>query len=577
MNFQTILYLRASGKIVSILPSKYIRSKHEKLRLCPGYAHEDLNFLYFPSKLPVDPARDCVRFVSPSHPPIVINEAGLPLIYMAKKLPFLQAREQFKKIIVNFHDSMGDHLYRAAAVMEAQKQYPDLRFFCKIDPAYHDIMAMIPEITIFQDYKAHALDPKECGTVSMAPHDLADPLGIFYSAPSRYGLFLGLDSVPYSVKLTIPPGGIASLDDFAGRIGIRDDGRNVVMQLRTKNEESRSWVPAQILELARLIKEYYDCTIFYLGLPLDFSTPCTDLVNLTGKTTWMETVFLLRQASHVFCIDSSVLHLCHALDIEPYRLWGRTHPRGVLGEAPGPRDIGCSEPPHPENIKAITAIDVFERAFPEFRNDGKLIYEVSKNTSQQGEQEIIFKYFSEHPPANRRLVDVGAYGVDMSNSFALLELGWKGLLLEASPDRCEIIKRDFAGLDFTLLNVGAGSAVGRLTFYLHTVPGHNSFLPDWYPQTLTDQTIKVGVVPLKTALLENEIPPDFDLLSIDTEGMDEKIMKKLLSNSVYRPALIVTESTSYEDAEALYSRYGYSLLARTGTPEYGNLIFSRNE
>ena len=77
--------------------------------------------------------------------------------------------------------------------------------------------------------------------------------------------------------------------------------------------------------------------------------------------------------------------------------------------------------------------------------------------------------------------------------------------------------------------------------------------------------------------MEKKFPEDFDLLSVDTEGMDEKIMKKFFASSSFRPSLIITECTSYKDAATLFKRFGYSQLAFQGAPDFGELIFSKNE
>lgn len=574
MSFQTVFYEKLSGKILNITPNKYISSKWMKARFVPGYAPNDVNFLYFPTTLPLDPASCRVMIYHPQRPAVVVDQTGLPIMYLAKKIPFLESVKRHEIIIVNFHDSMGDHLYRASCVIEAQKVYPKLRFFCKIESQYKEIMAMIPDITPFMNHKTHDLDPEKCATVHMAPGDLADPLGRFYSAASRYGLFLGLDRVPYDVALSIPQDFDQSFTSFASSIGLRDDGHNVVFQLRTKNQDYRSWDVTKIAELAQLIKAHYDCQIFVLGKSTDFPIECPDIINLAGKTSWMDTVFLLRQASHRFCIDSSVLHLCRALRLPYYALWGGTHPLSVVDQDPQSYDIFSSPVPLHSSMKDITARQVFETAFPETVKAFAPLVNPPEDTSQIGEQEIIFKYFAEHPPTNRTLVDVGAFGKENSNTYQLLAQGWKGILLEPSPERFKIVQEDFAGLDVTILNIAAGTRTGFASFFLHSVAGHDSLVKDWYPESMTDQVVKVPVRPLHELLSECDVPLSFDLLSIDTEGFDFKILKVLFFASDYRPRLIVTENTSYPNGPAFFAKYGYKLLAVTGPEEYGNFIFA---
>ena len=56
-----------------------------------------------------------------------------------------------------------------------------------------------------------------------------------------------------------------------------------------------------------------------------------------------------------------------------------------------------------------------------------------RNYSQNNEQEIILNHFRERATPGRFL-DIGAYnGPDLSNTYALLELGWSGVLVEPNP------------------------------------------------------------------------------------------------------------------------------------------------
>lgn len=52
--------------------------------------------------------------------------------------------------------------------------------------------------------------------------------------------------------------------------------------------------------------------------------------------------------------------------------------------------------------------------------------------SQNGEQEAILKIFGE---SEGRFLDIGAYdGKTFSNTLALIERGWSGVLIEPSPN-----------------------------------------------------------------------------------------------------------------------------------------------
>ena len=577
MSFQTVFYEKATGKIITTTPNKYIKSKFEKARFCPGYTPDEINFLYFPSTIPINPTEYHVQHISPTRPPLLVEQGGIPLVYTDKREKFVETKARYQTIIINMADSMGDNLFRAAAVIEAQKKYPGTRFLCKVQPPYKEVMALCPEITLFSDYKTHNLKPQECGTIDMDGGTLADPRGLNHSKASLYGLFLNLSFAPNNVKLNPPPDPDFLLAEWAHNIGIREDGHNIVFQFRTKNWEGKSWDNSMAIELARMIKTVYDCNVFYLGADIDMTESTPEIINLAGKTTWLQTVYILTRASHVFCIDSGVLHLCRALNIPYFCLWGETHPRQILGEDPGPQDIGAQFETSQGNIKAITPLQVFTRAFPRHHKTESPTYDPAKNYSQHGDQEIIFKYFNDHPSKHNILVDVGAFGRDMSNTYALLELGWKGLLIEANPNRVEVMKKEFANLNCEILNIAISDEEGDFSLYLHSELGHDSLDPGWYPQDKTTDELIVRAFPLEMILEKHKIPLNFDLLSIDTEGWDERIVKHFLKESEYRPALIVTECASYTDAVGLFLQHKYHLIAKTGHTEYGNFIFAKTQ
>jgi FkbM family methyltransferase len=195
--------------------------------------------------------------------------------------------------------------------------------------------------------------------------------------------------------------------------------------------------------------------------------------------------------------------------------------------------------------------------------------------SQHGEYVFLERWFKVNAPVHKFVVDVGALGRMYSNSWGLLKAGWKGLLIDADPGRMGAIKMEFSRLDVEIVNVGVGDADAEMDLHLHNALGHNSFLADWYPDTATDKTVKVKVRPLADILREWNVPLDFDLLSVDTEGMDEVIMKALFATSEYRPGVVVTECTSYREPDELFGAAGYEFVRRTGNPAYGNLIYAR--
>ena len=577
MAFQTIFYTKPAGQIINVVPNKYIRSQWEKLRFCPGYKANEVAFLYFPALIPISPETFHIQFAEKTLAPCLVDASGMPMFYPDRRQKFIDTKSKYGTIIIELNDGVGDYLIQVAVIMAAELKYPETKFYCKVNPSFQGVLALCPDIKLFTDYKTLSLDPKQCGTIVLNGSLVTDPRGGHYGKASLYGLFVNLPFVPYNTRLIPPADFDQGFTDFTRDIGLREDGHNVIFHFRSKDWEQKSWEISKAFELASMIKEVYDCTIYYLGSPMDWSGSDPDMVNLTGTTTWLQTVYLLTKASKIFCIDSAVLHLCKALGIQCFRLWGFSHPWNILGEAPGPMDICDSYEKSETRIKEITPLRVFKKAFPEIRPLVNLVYDPAHNLSHDASQEMIFKYFQEHPPTNRLLVDVGAFGKFSSNTFALLEQGWKGLLIEADPAKMNRIKQEFADLDVDIINITIGEAPGKLPFYLHTVDAHHSLVKEWTPETMGTKQITVNVLPLHQVLQDRKIPKDFDLLSIDTEGMDEKIMKVFLEDGSFRPRLIVTEDQAYEDGPGLFARYGYTFIGKSELHTHGNLLFSRKD
>lgn len=195
-------------------------------------------------------------------------------------------------------------------------------------------------------------------------------------------------------------------------------------------------------------------------------------------------------------------------------------------------------------------------------------------------QAVLKELFSKFQPKHKFLVDIGAYGASISNTFGLLSAGWKGILIEANPDRYPIIKQEFAGKNVEVLQLGISDCEGELDYHLHTEPLHNSFNADWYPPTKTGKSIKVKTRPIANILWERNVPFDFDLLAIDTEGLDKKILSAMFLGSDYRPRVIITERTSYSampavrtPADLFFAEHGYRFYWESDNSAFGDLIY----
>lgn len=575
-NSQTLIYRIKDGAILSIHPNKYIRNRRDLARLCHPVPHTDCSFFYFHSRFPVDPARHHISRVPGSPVPLVFSRTGAPLVFTDKLLAFKHARDNNHDVILDFADSMGDNLIRVSVALAAQEAFPETRFFCLVEDQYRDVIRLCPGITLFESHAAQGIDPKRCTTIRLNGGHLYDPRGPGFPKSCLYGLMLGLDFVPYVTRLELP-GNIASLAaDVFHSFDLDFDKQLFVIHCRSKGWDFRDWPKGHAAALASRLLSSFDCQVVTLGASSDYDIPIPGVVDLSGRLSWLQTLALLSRSHTTFCIDSAPMHICRAAGFRHFAIWGGTHPTVINGVLDPVFDLVTTPLPSPSPMSAITPDMVFNRAFPPAGSAPLLSLAPIRDYSQQGNQGIIFKYFQDHPATHRVFVDVGAYGIEMSNTFGLLQLGWRGLLIEAMPERCAALERDLAPYHADIVNAAIADRRGSAALYLHSAPGHESLFPDWLPETATGASLSISTQLLAPLLRRHKIPLDFDFLSIDTEGFDFRILNQFLLQSKFRPRLICCENSSFADPVAFFASFGYSLFHDCGPADGANLFFCLN-
>jgi FkbM family methyltransferase len=129
----------------------------------------------------------------------------------------------------------------------------------------------------------------------------------------------------------------------------------------------------------------------------------------------------------------------------------------------------------------------------------------------------------------------------------------------------------------TCLNMACAESSGKRPLFLG-VDGEAPSLstlcndPDLLSQRgRTDKSILVPVKTLAEILEARQVPRDFGLLSIDTEGMDYEVLIGL-DCSVWRPQVIITED--YEPKETSKAAYLESHHYRLRAHIKGNTIWT---
>lgn len=163
-----------------------------------------------------------------------------------------------------------------------------------------------------------------------------------------------------------------------------------------------------------------------------------------------------------------------------------------------------------------------------------------RDYSQNGEQKIILDYFKDS--YNGVLLDIGANdGITLSNSRALIEKGWRGVLVDPAPSVFPLLSRNCEGYPVDTCNCAIGPQTGRMTLHesdSHLVNGENNNLGllstlklseiDRWKGTQVFTPVEVNCFTWKDFCevvgIENAT---FDFITIDAEGLDYEILSQI--------------------------------------------------
>lgn len=170
--------------------------------------------------------------------------------------------------------------------------------------------------------------------------------------------------------------------------------------------------------------------------------------------------------------------------------------------------------------------------------------------AQYGEDLIVDGVFKTLHLSNPSYIDIGAHHpTNLSNTFFFYKKGSSGVCVEPSPFLYKEIKkqrpRDIC------LNVGiSDSASERIPYYVMTAQTMNTFSKEDAEKTISAEDVygkqKIESVELINLVSVEEIFDKYfntygDFVSIDTEGMDEKIITSINLNK-YRPKVFCIET-----------------------------------
>ncbi len=195
-----------------------------------------------------------------------------------------------------------------------------------------------------------------------------------------------------------------------------------------------------------------------------------------------------------------------------------------------------------------------------------------KRYSQNLEQTVIVNQFRQRKGT---FLDLGSFdGIYLSNVRALAEMGWPGVMVEASPTVFEKLKRNYEDFpEIELHNVAVGSATGILDFHdNHGAYGtlHLSETQRW-KGSQQFKKIEVPVVEINEFLERCEYKT-FDFISCDIEGEDLNVIKRMDFDAL-KTKMICVEWNGKD--KFLYDKillpFGFRLIHRNNE----NLIYRR--
>jgi FkbM family methyltransferase len=177
-----------------------------------------------------------------------------------------------------------------------------------------------------------------------------------------------------------------------------------------------------------------------------------------------------------------------------------------------------------------------------------------------------------------QLVDIGASGLE--NATALMtQQGYGAILIEANPNLAKKLEEFYKEReDVIVINKAISNEEGLLDFYCHENGGWSSLEKNvFFKEGDKVETIKIEVVKLHKLLESLNVPKDFDLLKVDAEGFDYRILECMFNESEYRPQIIMHEiqHPGPEEFIKLLEKNRYIVISNQ--PHNGNIIYKREE
>lgn len=200
------------------------------------------------------------------------------------------------------------------------------------------------------------------------------------------------------------------------------------------------------------------------------------------------------------------------------------------------------------------------------------------NYSQSGEQEVILNYFKDHVGT---FIDLGANdGITFSNTRALAERNWSGILIEPDPEAFERLQKLYEGhkglytYNYAISDTNGKKFLQKSDSLLKTgdtglVSTFNASEMKRFHGSVNYTPTEVQVYTWGTARNRWSIR-SFDFISLDIEGDELRVLPSI---DLTETKCICIEFNGRSDLKAEYEKYldGFKLMYTSSE----NLIYGR--
>jgi len=345
--YQTVIYDRSSGSILTVLPNQYIANKKRLARFAGTQSPANLSFVYFTHDIAVDPAKHHVTQPSFPGPPYITDAKGTNISVLALFTAAEKLLLKSNTLLCSFEGGLGDYINQGNVISQLLSQYPEKEIYISGRRERFELLSFFPNFdkAIFTT-KAKALN---AGTPLI---DFSHISRMDYNYPpfGKRGVYASLAGIHPTfprATLSLPK---ASLTWAAKQWSSVSPGKNtprISLHTRSGEPNSKTWPWNHTLELIKLLRHTHPPSFALFGGHGQESLQEDYIIDGVGVLDWLQVAAIVKTSHLTICIDSAIMHIAHHLDIPTLSLWGPTAATYILPTKHGTPVIESQVPCHP--------------------------------------------------------------------------------------------------------------------------------------------------------------------------------------------------------------------------------------